>query len=783
MQDPSTKGLTNNRRKLIAMAVLLLLAVAGVFGWQATRRADNAPDPQIETRPQPAAWPPPASLSSAIHVRMLDELAEIARSTPDENIWLGDKRARKLRAELADLPDDASHATLGKLKSDLAKAELKLGNESEAIRLLTECDQQHLRQLAAGWPREQTFALANTLRFDLGVAHLRLGETQNCCRRNTPDSCIMPIQGSGIHTNQVGSRNAIAYFSSVLKNSAENSPVHLRARWLLNIAYMTLGAHPDEVPGEHLIPLENLMSDDPFPRFTNIASKLGLDTYSLSGGAIADDFDNDGYLDLVVSTYDPTGQIRLFHNNRDGTFTDRTDDAGLTGILGGLNLVQADFDNDGWLDILVLRGAWLGGSGQHPNSLLRNDGVPGVAQFTDVTYSSGLADANSPTQTAAWADYDNDGDLDLYVGNETMPGGPKFPCQLFRNNGDRTFSDLAQSAGVTNDRFTKAVVWGDYDGDRYPDIYVSNFEGENRLYHNNNGDGTFTDLGRELGVTAPHESFPAWFWDYDNDGVLDIYASGYFGDIAALAADALGEPHESEQTCLYRGDGHGGFQNVAAVVGLTRPSAPMGSNFGDLDGDGYNDFYLGTGEPKFMNLMPNLMYLNKGGKQFVDITKASGFGHLQKGHAVTFADLDNDGDQDVFEQMGGGYPGDPYYDALFENPGHNNHWVTLKLIGKKSNRSAIGARIRIDLVEAGQQRSVFKWVSSGGSFGANPLRQNIGLGRASKIEQLEVYWPTSDTTQRWSEVPFDTVIKITEGKDQLEEMSLKRLSLGQHDGE
>ena len=209
----------------------------------------------------------------------------------------------------------------------------------------------------------------------------------------------------------------------------------------------------------------------------------------------------------------------------------------------------------------------------------------------------------------------------------------------------------------------------------------------------------------------------------------------------------------------------------------------MGSNFGDLDGDGYNDFYLGTGEPKFMNLMPNLMYLNKGGKQFVDITKASGFGHLQKGHAVTFADLDNDGDQDVFEQMGGGYPGDPYYDALFENPGHNNHWVTLKLIGKKSNRSAIGARIRIDLVEAGQQRSVFKWVSSGGSFGANPLRQNIGLGRASKIEQLEVYWPTSDTTQRWSEVPFDTVIKITEGKDQLEEMSLKRLSLGQHDGE
>lgn len=120
------------------------------------------------------------------------------------------------------------------------------------------------------------------------------------------------------------------------------------------------------------------------------------------------------------------------------------------------------------------RGAWLGGNGRHPNSLLRNDGVPGAAQFTDVTYSSGLGDAHFPTQTAAWADYDNDGDLDLYVGNEAE-GEQRAPCQLFRNNGDGTFKDVAVRAGVTNDRFTKAVVWGDYNGDRLPDIYVSNF--------------------------------------------------------------------------------------------------------------------------------------------------------------------------------------------------------------------------------------------------------------------------------------------------------------------
>ena len=278
-------------------------------------------------------------------------------------------------------------------------------------------------------------------------------------------------------------------------------------------------------------------------------------------------------------------------------------------------------------------------------------------------------------------------------------------------------------------------------------------------------------------MTAPHESFPVWFWDFDNDGLLDIYASGYFGDIGALAADALGLPHQSEKTCLYRGIGNGRFEEVASSVGLTRPTAPMGSNFGDINGDGFDDFYLGTGEPKIMNLMPNLMFLNQGGKHFVDVTRAGGFGHLQKGHAIAFADFDNDGDQDVFEQMGGGYPGDQFHDALYENPGHGNHWITLKLSGDRSNRSAIGARIRIDIVEEGQKRSIYKWVGSGGSFGASPLRQNIGLGQATSIERLEVYWPTTDTTQMWSGLPFDQAFGITEGRSQLIELPLRHLPL------
>ena len=171
--------------------------------------------------------------------------------------------------------------------------------------------------------------------------------------------------------------------------------------------------------------------------------------------------------------------------------------------------------------------------------------------------------------------------------------------------------------------------------------------------------------------------------------------------------------------------------------------------------------------------MPNLMYLNQGGKKFVDVSRASGLGHLQKGHAIAFADFDNDGDQDIFEQMGGGYLGDKFFDAFFENEAPAKSWVNVRLIGTKSNRSAIGARIRVDI----EDRAVYKWVNSGGSFGANPLRQNIGVGDAKKINRLEVYWPTTGETQQWTEVPLNCFLQITEGEDQLQLVSTKEIDL------
>jgi len=188
--------------------------------------------------------------------------------------------------------------------------------------------------------------------------------------------------------------------------------------------------------------------------------------------------------------------------------------------------------------------------------------------------------------------------------------------------------------------------------------------------------------------------------------------------------------------------------------------------------DGYLDFYLGTGYPDYEAVMPNVLYRNLAGRRFVDVSLAAGFGHLQKGHAVAFADLDGDGDLDVFEQMGGAYPGDRFGDALFRNPGFGNRWLALRLVGTGSNRSAIGARVRVDLVDPdGDRRSVHRRVNGGGSFGGNPLRQTIGLERPAVIERVTVYWPATDLSQTFAAVQPDRLYRLVEGHDELSPVS------------
>jgi tetratricopeptide (TPR) repeat protein len=678
------------------------------------------------------------------HARMVALLEEVRLRADRDDIYFETESVRKAEHDLAALPNFGFYAERFDLHWNLGMGRLRLGNVEQAIEHFQSAEKllPRVRQLLT--PEQHELFL-----FDTAVGYLRLGETSNCVHCTHGESCILPIRGRGVHTDPTGSKKAIEYLSRLL----EINPDHLGARWLLNIATMTVGGYPDQIPEEFRIPPSAFESEEDFPRFPDVADGLGLKIVSCAGGAVADDFDGDDQIDLLFSTWAPDGAIRYFRNLGNGRFEDRTQQAGLKGIVGGLNLVQADYDNDGDVDVLVLRGAWLAEKGKHPNSLLQNDGR---GRFRDVTLEAGLGDSHFPTQTAAWGDFDLDGRLDLYIGNE------QFPNQLFRNNGNGTFTDVAASAGVADDGFTKGVVWGDFNNDRWPDLYVSNLQGENRLYRNN-GNGTFTDVAEELAVTRPINGFPAWFWDFNNDGRLDLMAWSYDVALKHVAADYLGLPREDEPDRLYQGDGKGGFLEVAAQQGLHRATLPMGANFGDLDNDGFPDIYLGTGYTDYFALVPNLMFHNRRGQGFADVTTAAGVGHLQKGHGVAFADFDNDGDLDVFAKMGGANPGDAFGNVLFQNPGFGNHWLGVKLIGQESNRSAIGARIKAEFDEAGKRRSVFRWVNSGGSFGANPLRQHLGVGRAEKIARLEIYWPTTDRTQEFLDVAVDQVVKITEG--------------------
>jgi hypothetical protein len=707
---------------------------------------ERAPDPKL-----------------AGHERMLRVLAELGDRSDRSDPNTGLDKLEGLRDRLLEIDDGTPNSQLLQLYPALGLQELIHGNDRNAVGLL-----EKAHALALSLPEEQRPRGLSHLTYNLAVACMRLGESQNCIARHTSQSCILPIEGSGVHVDGSGSRRAIAYLTEVLSMTEPGSDTSLGARWLLNIAHMTLGDWPDAVSEPYRIPPATFAADAEFPRFHDVAPELGLNTLARAGGIAIEDFDGDGLLDLFVTTQDLKGQARLFHHGADGGFADRTAEAGLEGIVGGLNVTQADHDGDGDVDILVLRGGWqLGVWGQHPRSLLENLGASEPGRFRDVTFVAGLGEVFYPSQTAGFADHDLDGDLDLYVGNEASLNG-SFPSQLFRNRGDGTYEDVSAAAGVTNMRMAKGVSWGDIDGDRDPDLYVSNYLDPNRLYENR-GDGTFADVATERGVTRPNDSFPCWFWDFDNDGALDLYVATFAQStgearLGPVVSSYLKLPIRQDLNKLYKGDGKGHFRDVAGEQGLDLYTLVMGASFGDLDNDGYPDMYLGTGYPFYDGLIPNVMYRNRGGRGFADVTTAGGFGHLQKGHGVAFADLDQDGDEDVFANMGGAFPGDTFGDVLFENPGSGKHWIKLAVEGRRSNRSAIGARVRAEFSEDGKTRSVYQTVGQHGSFGSHPHELHLGLGSAARVERLEVFWPVTGQTQTFTSLPADCRVRIVEGE-------------------
>ena len=430
----------------------------------------------------------------------------------------------------------------------------------------------------------------------------------------------------------------------VFAKLADREPANLEARWLLNLSAMLLGRHPEGVPGAAPAPRPiSSVEGAGAALHRRRAPWSACGTNSTAGGTIVDDFDGDGLLDIVVSSVGPL-RARCA-----STATRATARSRIAPSARGLarparrpqRSSQADYDNDGWLDIFV-HARRLGVS----RCATRCCATTATARFTDVTAAAGLPTAPTRTQTAAWADFDNDGWLDLFVGHELSPSAalPQ-PAATARSRTSRA------RAGVARTAFTKGVAVGRLRQRRLRRTSTSRtMSGDNFLYHNKRRRHVRPRSARALGVQQPLASFPTWFFDYDNDGWLDLFVVA-LPDLGRGGRQALPAAcrRTAETLKLYRNNGRRRLRRRdARRSGSTRVVPAMGANFGDIDNDGFLDIYLGTGAPSYAraDARTSCCATTAGGASSTSPT-ATGTGHLQKGHGVAFADLDNDGDQDI----------------------------------------------------------------------------------------------------------------------------------------
>ena len=506
---------------------------------------------------------------------------------------------------------------------------------------------------------------------------------------------------------------------------------------------------------------------------------------SMSGGVALFDYDHDGYLDIYLVNSLTVDMVKskqktrsaLYHNNGDGTFTDITDKAGVGDIGWGMGVAIGDYNNDGWDDIYV---TCLG-----PNHLLRNNGN---GTFTDVTQKAGVGDPRWSTG-AAFVDYDNDGKLDLFVSNYVdfdVNNLPEFgkgrTCQfkgipvqcgprglkgagdtLYHNNGDGTFTDVSKKAGVADmdGYYGLGVIASDFDDDGLVDIFVANDSTPNFLYHNN-GDGSFKEIGFPAGVAVNENgseqgSMGVTLGDYDHDGRLDLFITNF----------------DDDYNTLYHNDGKGSFTDVsyaAKVAAVSLPYVGWGTWFFDYDNDGWPDLLVINGHvyPQLPTYRQrNFVHHNNHDGTFTEVGEQLGAPFLEKrtGRGAAFGDIDNDGDVDVVINNLDGPP------QLLRNDGGNaNNSILIKTIGVKSNRDGIGARVKIisgDLIQIGE-------VYSGGSYlSQSDLRLRFGLEQRTKIDMIEVHWP-SGAIDKVANVSANKTITIKEGQGLIEQKDFKR---------
>jgi hypothetical protein len=542
------------------------------------------------------------------------------------------------------------------------------------------------------------------------------------------------------------------------RGSLSIRPDDRRTRWWSFLAAEKLGGYPADFPedfraevkaGRHATKL----------RFEDIAPRIGLDKTSAGRGTAFFPIKGDGHLDAVISS--GHAGVSVYRNNGDGTFTDITVGSGLDECVNAFAVAVGDYNNDGLDDLYVTRLGFYDGE----CVLFRNNGD---GTFTNVTKEAGVG-CWGPNFAAQWVDYDCDGHLDLFVAsNLGALFNRKVPNRLFHNNGDGTFTEVAKEAGLISYNPTIGGGWGDYNNDGYPDVLLSGGIGRAQLYRNN-GDGTFTDVSEEAGIGDPCFGSVAYFIDYDNDGWLDIVQYVWSPEDDVLHTLFNGQkPEGGRPIRVYRNNRNGTFTLVSDEIGIDGCWGTMSGNAGDFNNDGRMDFLLGNGDPHMDRTEPPVILECGPDGSYRNVTFTAGLPYTGKSHGGNMVDLFGDGRLSLVVASGGAYPADLLTTSVFcpkELPGN---YLNVRLTGTKSNRNAIGARLK--LVSEGWEQH--KLVSGGSGFGCLPYEQHLGLGERTKVELLEIRWP-SGLLQKLENLPSNTTIRITEGQDQWVEVYRK----------
>jgi hypothetical protein len=506
----------------------------------------------------------------------------------------------------------------------------------------------------------------------------------------------------------------------------------------------------------------------------NCASPHRFQPETMIAGVAIFDYNNDGWMDLFfvngaqlpeMDKRDPRYWNRLYRNNGDGTFTDVTEKAGVQGAYFGMGVAAADYDNDGWVDLFV--------TGVNGCQLFHNNGD---GTFTDVTAKAGLAEAHWKWATSAgWFDYDNDGLLDLFVTNyvdwsaATEPvcliGSAVTYCSpdvfkgepdmLFHNNGDGTFTDVSEKSGIGK-YIGKGmgVAFADFNGDGYTDIFVSNDTYRNFLFLNN-GNGTFDEVGVQMGVAYNQfgksiAGMGTDFRDVDNDGRPDIFVVGMAGDTFPL----------------FRNTGKD-FEDITGESGIATATARFtgwGAGIADLDNDGWKDLFvscaaiLDNSEEviQLPSKLPNMVLRNTGHKRFVDVSAQAGssFGVPGAHRGAAMGDLNNDGRVDVVVTNQHALP-----EIWINRTVNSNRWLLVKLVGTRSNRDGLGARLKVTLAD---NNALYNHATTSTGYGASSdPRVHFGLGRFDHADKLEIWW-SSGIHQTLTNVKGDQILVVRE---------------------